>query len=153
MYLSPFSLRMGSIITLHIIIKIISISSAQTEIKKRRGSDNAFMLGLTPSEWLYFFEEATDYCTEKYGRENIISAVVHVDETMPHLHLNLVSIVGNKLSTKQLFTSKTLQKLQMNFHKKSRKEMGIGKRQTGKSGKAYRNGGVQSQDQSRRIFK
>ena len=88
------------------------------------------MLGLTPSEWLYFFEEETDYCTEKYGRENIISAVVHVDETMPHLHL--VSIVGNKLSTKQLFTSKTLQKLQMNFHKKSRKEMGIGKRQTGK---------------------
>lgn len=82
------------------------------------GSDGNFFIGLTPSERLRFFEEATEYFAERYGKENIISAVVHVDETTPHLHLNLVPIVGNKLSAKQLFTRASLRELQTDFHEK-----------------------------------
>lgn len=68
------------------------------------GSDGNFFIGLTPSERQQFFKEATEYFVERYGEENIISAVVHVDETTPHLHLNLIPIADNKLSAKQLFT-------------------------------------------------
>lgn len=65
------------------------------------GSDRNFYIGLTLSEQRQFIEEATEYFAERYGKKNIISAVVHVDETTPHLHLNLIPIAGNKLSAKQ----------------------------------------------------
>lgn len=99
------------------------------------GSDNGFMLGLTPSEQRKFFEDCTDSFAERYGRENIISAVVHVDETTPHLHLNLVPIVGNKLSAKQLFTPKTLQELQTDFHDKVGKKWGLERGKPGSQAK------------------
>lgn len=53
------------------------------------GSDREFFNGLTPAEQERFFDECTRCFANKYGKENIISAVVHNDETTPHLHLNL----------------------------------------------------------------
>ena len=53
-----------------------------------------------------------DYFAERYGEENIISAVVHIDETTPHLHLNLIPIADGRLCAKTLFDRKELQNLQ-----------------------------------------
>ena len=55
-----------------------------------------------------FFEDCVKFFADKYGAENIISAVVHMDETTPHLHLNLVPITGGKLCSKDLFSPKKL---------------------------------------------
>ena len=99
------------------------------------GSDGNFFIGLTPSEKRQFFEEATEYFAERYGRENIISAVVHVDETTPHLHLNLVPIVGSKLSAKQLFTRASLRELQTDFHEKFGKRWGLERGKPGSQAK------------------
>ena len=33
-----------------------------------------------------FFEETTNFLNERYGQENAVAAVVHYDETTPHLH-------------------------------------------------------------------
>lgn len=99
------------------------------------GSDGNFFIGLTPSERQRFFEEATEYFAERYGRENIISAVVHVDETTPHLHLNLIPIVGNKLSAKQLFTRTSLRELQTDFHEKFGKRWGLERGKPGSQAK------------------
>lgn len=99
------------------------------------GSDGNFFIGLTPSERQHFFEEATEYFAERYGEENIISAVVHVDETTPHLHLNLVPIVGNKLSAKQLFTRASLRELQTDFHEKFGKRWGLERGKPGSQAK------------------
>ena len=56
------------------------------------GSDGEFFRSLTETEERKFFYDTTAYFTEKYGKDNIISAVVHKDETTPHLHLNLIPI-------------------------------------------------------------
>ena len=99
------------------------------------GSDSNFFIGLTPYERQQFFEEATEYFAEQYGRENIISAIVHNDETTPHLHLNLIPIVGNKLSAKQLFTRASLRELQTDFHEKFGKRWGLERGKPGSQAK------------------
>ncbi len=37
-------------------------------------------------------KEAYEELNEMYGEENIISAVIHVDETTPHLHCGFVPL-------------------------------------------------------------
>ena len=55
---------------------------------------------------------------ERYGEENIISAVVNMDETNPHMHLNLIPVLDGRLCSKQLFDRKALRELQTDFHEK-----------------------------------
>ena len=80
------------------------------------GSDREFFGRLSPSEQQQFFVDCTRFFAERYGEENIISAVVHMDETTPHLHLNLIPIANGRLCAKQLFDRKELQNLQSDFH-------------------------------------
>ena len=80
------------------------------------GSDRAFFKNLSAREQQQFFVGCTRFFAERYGEDNIISAVVHMDETTPHLHLNLIPVVDGRLSAKTLFGRKELQSLQTDFH-------------------------------------
>ena len=40
-----------------------------------------------------FFKEAYNFMENKYGKENVISAYVHLDETSPHMHFCFVPVV------------------------------------------------------------
>ena len=80
------------------------------------GSDREFFGRLSPNEQQQFFVDCTRFFAERYGEENIISAVVHLDETTPHLHLNLIPIANGRLCAKTLFDRKELQNLQTDFH-------------------------------------
>ena len=80
------------------------------------GSDREFFKSLSVQEQEKFFADCTRYFADRYGEENIISAVVHVDETTPHLHLNLIPIADGRLCAKHLFDRKALQELQTDFH-------------------------------------
>ena len=80
------------------------------------GSDREFFSRLSSGEQQQFFVDCTRFFTERYGEDNIISAVVHMDETTPHLHLNLIPIANGRLCAKQLFDRKELQNLQSDFH-------------------------------------
>ena len=84
------------------------------------GSDREFFKSLSAREQAReqekFFADCTRFFADRYGEENIISAVVHVDETTPHLHLNLIPIAEGRLCAKQLFDRKALQELQTDFH-------------------------------------
>ena len=80
------------------------------------GSDRAFFKNLSAREQQQFFVGCTRFFAERYGEDNIISAVVHMDETTPHLHLNLIPIADGRLSAKTLFGRKELQSLQTDFH-------------------------------------
>lgn len=44
-----------------------------------------------------FFRSVYDFCVEDYGIKNIINAVVHKDESTPHLHLDFVPVVAGNL--------------------------------------------------------
>ena len=54
----------------------------------------------TPDKQQRFFRDFTNFFKDKYGEENMLSAIVHLDETNPHMHLNLIPIVDGKLSVK-----------------------------------------------------
>ena len=69
-------------------------------------------------EQVEYFDHAFDFISDRYGRENILSAVVHMDEAHPHMHLVFVPITPEgKLSSKTLMGGpKGLEKLQDDFH-------------------------------------
>ena len=69
-------------------------------------------------EQVEYFDHAFDFIANRYGRENILSAVVHMDEAHPHMHLVFVPITPEgKLSSKTLMGGpKGMEKLQDDFH-------------------------------------
>lgn len=95
------------------------------------GSDGEFFEGLSPEQQREFFYDCTAFFAHRYGEKNIISAVVHMDETTPHLHLNLMPVLDGRLCSKQLFDRKALQELQSDFYEKVGKKWGL---QRGKIG-------------------
>lgn len=66
-----------------------------------------------------FFNHAYQYFVKTFGEENIISAVVHMDEANPHMHLCFVPITKDRrLSSKDLIGGpKGLVKHQDDFYK------------------------------------
>ena len=80
------------------------------------GSDREFFSRLSPGEHQQFFVDYPRFFAERCSEENIISAVVHMDETTPYLHLNLIPIANGRLCAKTLFDRKELQNLQTDFH-------------------------------------
>ena len=54
-----------------------------------------------------YFERALGFLKERVGEENIFSAVVHMDEKTPHLHLCFVQLTkDNRLSAKEILGNK-----------------------------------------------
>lgn len=54
-----------------------------------------------------YFNRAFDFLKERVGEENIISAVVHMDEKTPHLHLCFVPLTKDgRLSAKEILGNK-----------------------------------------------
>lgn len=51
---------------------------------------------LSKDELPLFFAETYKFLNERYGRENVISACVHLDETTPHIHYAFVPVVMDK---------------------------------------------------------
>ena len=80
------------------------------------GASPEFFVGKDRDDIGAFFFECTEFFAERYGRENIISAVVHLDETTPHMHLNLMPVLDGRLCAKQLFDRKELRSIQTDLH-------------------------------------
>lgn len=49
-----------------------------------------------PKECREFFQYAYDFFKQKHGEANIISAHVHMDENVPHMHFTFVPVVKDK---------------------------------------------------------
>ena len=62
-----------------------------------------------------FFEATTNFLNDRYGQENAVAAVVHYDETTPHLHYAFLPVVFDdkkaryKVSAKEVLTRQDLQ--------------------------------------------
>ena len=66
-----------------------------------------FFAGKKPSEVKEFFEHALEFLKTKQAEETIVSAVVHVDEKTPHMHLCFVPITPDgRLSAKEIIGNK-----------------------------------------------
>ena len=77
-----------------------------------------FFKGKSPKEIAAFFRRAADFLIERVGRENIISAVVHMDEKTPHMHLTFVPLTkDNRLCAKEILGNRaSLSKWQDDFY-------------------------------------
>lgn len=51
------------------------------------------MSSMSPSQLDSWCQETLDWCAEQWGRDNMVSAVLHCDEETPHIHLIVVPIV------------------------------------------------------------
>lgn len=103
-------------------LKELKISRVRKDAVKLCGfiisSDSDFFDGLTPKARKEFFEKAYNFFAKRYGQENIISAVVHMDEATPHMHLYLMPITSDgRLCCKDIFSRQELQNLHTAFHR------------------------------------
>ena len=100
------------------------------EAGARRRKDSVVLqdcfIGATP-DWIKaktakeqeaYFRYAAEFFAKKIGKENIVSAVVHMDEATPHMHLCFVPITANgRLSSKDIVGGPTgLSKWQDEFY-------------------------------------
>ena len=95
-------------------------------------SDHDFFECLTYDEQKKFFEDSYLFLADRYGMENIISATVHLDETTPHMHINMVPVTDDgRLSAKSVFTRASLINLQDRFHEQIGQEFGLDRGERG----------------------
>ena len=99
------------------------------------GSDKEFFDGISPEAQKQFFADCTDFFSERYGKENVVSAVVHLDESTPHLHFNLMPVTGGRLCAKKLFDRAALRELQTNFYEVVGKKYGLKRGKEGSTAK------------------
>ena len=76
-------------------------------------SDKSFFTRIGKNETKRFFAEAAAYLTDFVGKENVISAMVHMDEKTPHMHFLHVPVTPDgRLSANSIYTRASLKKLQ-----------------------------------------
>jgi len=67
-----------------------------------------FFKGKKRNEVKAFFKTAVDFLSKKIGKDNIFTAVVHLDEKTPHLHLCFTPITADgRLSAKEIIGNRT----------------------------------------------
>lgn len=70
-----------------------------------------------------FFRETYNFLNERYGKENVVSAYVHLDEVTPHMHYAFIPVVedkkrgGYKLSAKEKITKNDLKSFHFDLSK------------------------------------
>lgn len=80
-----------------------------------------------------FFKASYDFFEKRYGRENVISAYVHMDETTPHMHFAFVPVVFDKkkeiykVSAKQLLTKTELKRMHPDLTRHLKEEYSWGR--------------------------
>lgn len=77
-----------------------------------------YMNAMSPDEQRKYFEASLDHIAGKYGQQNILYAVVHNDESTPHMHVGFVPITEDRrLAAKDYFHGKTkIRRIQDDFH-------------------------------------
>ncbi len=99
------------------------------------GSNKEFFGGISPETQKQFFDDCTEFFAERYGKENVVSAVVHLDESTPHLHFNLMPVTGGRLCAKELFDRNALRELQTDFYEVVGKKYGLKRGKEGSTAK------------------
>lgn len=86
-----------------------------------------FFENMSPDEIRQYFQNCYDWAASKYGKENIVSAMVHLDETTPHLHLCFIPITkDDRLCANDYFgDGGKLSKLQDDIHEKVFSKYGL----------------------------
>ncbi|HDR5272476.1 TPA: plasmid recombination protein [Bacillus thuringiensis] len=75
-----------------------------------------YIHSLSLEEQKRYFESSLAFIQKRYGKQNTLYAMVHMDEATPHMHVGVMPITeDNRLSAKDMFTRKELTSLQQDF--------------------------------------
>lgn len=90
------------------VLNVECLITSDSDFFKRVGSDGTKK----------YFEESYNFIKNEFGKENILYATVHLDETTPHMHLGFIPITSDgRLSAKDWLDGKRkLTELQNRFH-------------------------------------
>jgi hypothetical protein len=70
-------------------------------------SDKDFFDNQTLEDTKQFFEHAKEFLEQEYGKDNLLYAMVHMDEKTPHMHYGVVPITDDgRLSAKEVVGNK-----------------------------------------------
>lgn len=94
-------------------------------------SDEKNMKAMSEEQQQAFFRDAVVWFQKRYGEKQVVSAVVHMDETTPHLHLGIVPIKDGRLTAKTIFTPKELREIQSGFVEDVASKYGLERGQEG----------------------
>ena len=74
-----------------------------------------------------FFIDSYNFICQRYGKNNIISAAVHLDEKTPHMHVNFVPVtIDGRLSAKDVIGNRSaLNRFQTQFYEQVFKNYGL----------------------------
>lgn len=110
----------------------------QLNLKKRPRSDAVgivdfvvsaspdFMLAMDSERREQYFRDSLHFIQCRYGKENVMYCQCHMDEATPHIHVGVIPVtIDGRLSAKSLFTPKSLEHLQSDFHISVSKSYGL----------------------------
>lgn len=70
-------------------------------------SDNAFFKDMNPEHQKKYFQDSLEFLEKEYGKENMLYATVHLDESTPHMHFGVVPLTEDgRLSAKDVLGNK-----------------------------------------------
>jgi len=76
-------------------------------------AETVFFENMSGEDVKDFFKTAYEHLKETYGEQNVVSAVVHMDEKSPHMHFAMVPLTKDgRLCAYELFDRNGLRKLQ-----------------------------------------
>lgn len=87
--------------------------------------------------YINYFSQALDFLERKYGKDNVMYAVVHRDETTPHMDVGIVPLVGDRLCAKELFSRRNLIQLHDDFAQDVGAQFGLERGKRRLDGQAY----------------
>lgn len=102
---------------------ITVVSSVQAgDFEARTGQDLTYLLSL--EEWEEYYKKNLKFLSEKLGKNaHCVYAVIHFDESTPHLHSAWTFAEENKKEKNEINYAKIDKALRNNFSNKNKKEM------------------------------
>lgn len=76
-----------------------------------------FFENITEHERDRYFRTCYTFLSNYFGKDNVISANVHLDETTPHMHFSFVPLTDGALSAKKVMSRPNLRKIQTDLAK------------------------------------
>lgn len=90
------------------------------------GASSDFMLQLGTEQREQYFANALYFFQRRYGKENVMYCHCHLDEYNPHIHIGVIPVTKDgRLSARDLFNPKSLEKLQTDFHQQVARLYGL----------------------------
>lgn len=84
--------------------RMTELAFGDQNVDLAHGADNSHLHRCNDiEEWA---KDVYRYVADKYGDENIVAFIVHLDETNPHVHCTLLPIKDGKFAYKQIFAGK-----------------------------------------------